>query len=82
MAKVSKGIKKASGGKLSLEAQCVFGAPLAWLFLVGLRPRRARLHFTKHTNYNTSVIVMLEKFIIPGLDTTAVMGDPFFFLSS
>ena len=24
-----------------------FGAPSAWLFLAGLRPRRARLRFTK-----------------------------------
>ena len=61
MARVSKGRKKASGGESSPEARCTLGAPLTWLFLVGLRPRRARLRFTKHNYYRPSVTVMLEK---------------------
>ena len=77
MARVSKGKKKASGGKSSLEAQCALGAPLTWLFLAGLRPRRARLRFTKHNNHRTSVTVMLAKNTKSGLDTRAVMGVPF-----
>ena len=58
---MSKGTKKASGGESSPEARCTFGAPLTWLFLVGLRPRRARLRFTKRNNHRTSTAVMLEK---------------------
>ena len=29
------------------------GAPLTWLFLAGLRLRRARLRFTRHNHYRT-----------------------------
>jgi hypothetical protein len=78
MARVSKGTKKmASDDKTSSEAACALGAPLAWLFLIGLRPRRARLRFTKHNNHRTGVTVTPEKNTNSGLDTRAVMGDPF-----
>jgi hypothetical protein len=43
--------KRPAGGKDLPKARCTFGAPLAWLFLAGLRPRRARLRFTKHRYY-------------------------------
>jgi hypothetical protein len=70
-------MKKASNDKSSPEAPCALGAPLTWLFLIGLRPRRARLRFTKHNNHRTSAIVMLAKKTKSGLDTRAVMGVPF-----
>jgi hypothetical protein len=39
MAKVSKGGKsRASDRRRPPEARCAFGAPLTWLFLIGLRP--------------------------------------------
>jgi len=74
---VSKGTKKASDDESSPEAPCALGAPLAWLFLIGLRPRRARLRFTKHNKHRTSAMVTLEKITNSGLDTRAVMGDTF-----
>jgi hypothetical protein len=39
--------KKASRDLRSPEARCAFDAPSAWLSLAGLRPRRARLRFTR-----------------------------------
>ena len=61
MARVSKRMKEASDDTLSPEAQGALGAPLAWLFLIELRPRRARLRFTKHNKHRTSARVVLEK---------------------
>ena len=58
---MSKGTKMASDDKTSPEAACALGAPLAWLFLIGLRPRRARLRFTKHNKHRTSTAVVLAK---------------------
>ena len=53
MARVSKGQEMAPGGRLPPEARRVLDAPSTWLFLVGLRPRRARLRFTGQDNYRT-----------------------------
>ena len=39
--------KKASRDALSPKARCAFDAPSTWLSLAKLRPRRARLRFTK-----------------------------------
>jgi len=61
MTRVSKGVKKASSDEASPEARCTFGAPLTWLFLIGLRPRRARLRFTKRNKHRTGVAVTPEK---------------------
>jgi len=41
--------RQASSEPLSREARCAFDAPSTWLSLVELRPRRARLRFTKRS---------------------------------
>jgi hypothetical protein len=38
--------------------QRVLDAPWTWLFLVRLRPRRARLRFTRRIDYNTKLTKM------------------------
>jgi hypothetical protein len=48
MARVSKGPMKRPRAGDSRRRPEVLGAPLTWLFLVRLRPRRARLRFTRH----------------------------------
>ena len=71
MAKVSKGGKsRASDRRRPPEARCAFGAPLTWLFLIGLRPRRARLRFTRHIYYrmNEAALAASQKNPTPGLD--------------
>ena len=48
-----RGKEMAPDGKLPPEARCA-GAPLTWLFLVGLLPSRARLRFTRQDHYRTA----------------------------
>ncbi len=56
---MSKGVEKNGlRRKYSAEARCTFGAPLARLFLAGLRPRRARLRFTRPLDYNTAATAL------------------------
>ena len=77
MARVSKGKKRPPTEDIA-GGRCAFRAPLTWLFLIGLRPRRARLRFTKHNYCRTSKTKSaLGKNTKPGLDTRAVMGVPF-----
>ena len=48
------------------------------VFVIGLRPRRARLRFTRHTDYRMKAAASAaSKKPKPGLDSAAVMGDPF-----
>ncbi len=49
---VQGGKTTASAGRLPAEARGALGAPLAWLLLVGLRPRIARLRFTRQLKRN------------------------------
>ncbi len=44
---VSEGREEEKAPPVLNDRAGAFGAPSAWLFLAGLRPRRARLRFTK-----------------------------------
>lgn len=39
------------------QGGCAIDAPLAWLSLVGLRPRRAQLRFARQSQYSESEVV-------------------------
>ncbi len=68
-----------SGGRQGVTGH---SPALTWLFLAGLRPRRARLRFTRQVHYTAELteLAVPDKSVALGLDSAAVMGVPFIFL--
>ena len=81
MAPVSDGKKKAPGQQAWTGAilKSAIGAPSAELSLVGLRPRRARLRFTRRANRSKTTEEEQEQWsasVANGLASTSVRLNP------
>lgn len=50
--KVSKGYKNGLRRNISVRGPMRAWRTLAWIFLAGVLPSRARLRFTRHSNYS------------------------------